>query len=86
MNAEIKAKLEKDLTNILHKTLIKITKCRLLDENNISWKEVDGIIIGKRSVWTKDWRACWLEETTPDNVKSWWCGGESADYEEIFYR
>ena len=30
----------------------------------------------KRSVWTFDFRACWLEDTTIDNVKSWWCGGK----------
>lgn len=54
-----------------------------LDENNIDWKFVNGICTGKRSVWTFDRRACWLEETTVDNVKSWWCG-EDADYNEIF--
>jgi hypothetical protein len=26
-----------------------------------------------------------LEDTTIDNVKSWWCGGKDADYTEIFY-
>ena len=45
--------------------------------------EVNGEFIGKRSVWTKDNRACWLEETTSENVKTWWCG-ENEDYEEIF--
>jgi hypothetical protein len=59
---------------------------QLLDENKISWKWVDGEWIGKRSVWTKDWRACWLEETTPEDVKSWWCGGPDVDYTEIFRR
>lgn len=58
----------------------------VLDENNIVWKWVDNEMIGKRSVWTQDHRACWLEETTPANVKSWWCGGPDADYNEIFRR
>ena len=56
----------------------------MLDGNNVVWKVVDGEWIGKRSVWTFDRRACWLEDTTIDNVKSWWCGGEHADYTEIF--
>lgn len=54
-----------------------------LDSNNISWQLVHDEWIGKRSVWTKDNRACWLEQTTADNVKSWWCGKE-ADYTEVF--
>jgi hypothetical protein len=40
-------------------------------------------MIGKRSVWTLDWRSCWLEDTTKENVKTWWCG-QDADYNEIF--
>ena len=55
-----------------------------LDSDNKIWKIIDGKAIGKRSVWTKDWRSCWLEDTTIDNVKSWWCGGADADYNEIF--
>lgn len=55
-----------------------------LDSNNIVWKMIKGEWIGKRSVWTLDWRACWLEDTLSDNVKSWWCGGENADYTEVF--
>ena len=54
-----------------------------LDKNNILWRIVDDEWVGKRSVWTFDYRACWLEHTTKDNVKSWWCG-ENADYYEIF--
>jgi hypothetical protein len=53
------------------------------DKNNIVWKVIDGKMIGKRSVWTLDWRSCWLEDTTKENVKTWWCG-EDADYNEIF--
>lgn len=54
-----------------------------LDENNIIWKHIDDKFIGKRSVWTNDFRACWLEDTTLDNIKSWWCG-KDANYDEIF--
>lgn len=54
-----------------------------LDCNNIGWKYVNGEYIGKRTVWTFDLRACWLEETTIDNIKSWWCGRD-ADYSEVF--
>lgn len=57
-----------------------------LDEKNILWKIINGEYIGKRSVWTFDFRACWLEETEKQNVKSWWAGGENQDYEEIFKR
>jgi hypothetical protein len=71
------------ITNDLCKELIKGTKYRFLDKNNISWRWVDSEWIGKRSVWTFDFRACWLEETTSENVKKWWCGKES-DYNEIF--
>lgn len=56
-----------------------------LDRNNIIWKLINNEWIGKRSVWTLDNRACWLEETTKDNIKSWWCGTD-ADYTEIFKR
>lgn len=67
--------------------------CRILkgcfcDSNNIVWK-MDGPTgewIGKRSVWTYDFRSCWLEDTVIDNVKSWWCGGPDADYKEEFKR
>lgn len=58
-------------------------KMSWLDKNNIVWKKVDSEIIGKRSVWTKDLKASWLEETTTDNVESWWCGKEN-DYNETF--
>ena len=59
-------------------------KLSFLDSNNIVWKFVDNQWIGKRSVWTFDFRTCWLEDTTPENVKSWWCG-KDANYSEIFY-
>jgi hypothetical protein len=54
-----------------------------LDCNNIVWKIVDNQWIGKRSVWTKDNQACWLEDTTIENIKSWWCG-KNSNYNEIF--
>lgn len=71
--------------NVLAESLISVFGGRYLDGNNISWKIVDGEFIGKRSVWTFDFRACWLEETNIDNVKTWWCGKE-ADYSETFKR
>jgi hypothetical protein len=55
-----------------------------LDGDNILWEVVEDKWIGKRSVWTFDNRACWLEDTTLKNIKSWWCG-ENADYNEGFY-
>lgn len=57
-----------------------------LDGDNFVWKVINGEWIGKRSVWTFDFRACWLEDTVLENVKSWWCGGIDADYLEIFKR
>ena len=56
-----------------------------LDGQNIFWKWVNNQWLGKRSVWTFDLSACWLEETTLKNVKSFWCG-ENANYSEIFYK
>lgn len=46
-------------------------KASFLDKNNIVWKVVNGEWIGKRSVWTFDFRSCWLEDTIIENVKSW---------------
>lgn len=57
-----------------------------LDKNNILWKLINGEWIGKRSVWTFDFRACWIEDTTIDKIKSYWCGGPDTDYTEIFRR
>jgi hypothetical protein len=54
-----------------------------LDKNNILWKYINGEYYGKRSVWTFDLRACWIEDTTHENIKSWWCG-KDADYSEVF--
>ena len=75
-------------SNVVGEVISRVLNGRshLLDENNIIWKLIDNEWIGKRSVWTFDWKSCWLEETTIDNVKSWWCGGKSADYSEVFQR
>ena len=55
----------------------------ILDKNNILWKYINNEWIGKRSVFTHDFRTVWLEDVTPDQIKSWWCGKES-DYNETF--
>ena len=73
------------ITNIISEVLIKNGGGSFHDANNIVWKVIDGNWIGKRSVWTKDFRTCWIEDTTIENVKTWWCG-EDADYTEIFKR
>lgn len=73
----------KYITNDLGEKLAREVNSHLLDDDNISWKLVNDEWIGKRSVWTYDFRACWLEDTTEDNVKSWWCG-KDADYNEEF--
>lgn len=72
-----------DLTSIICK---EFENSSFLDSKNIVWKHINGEWIGKRSVWTFDFRACWLEETEISNVKSWWCGGKELDYNEIFIR
>ena len=74
-------------TNKTGETLVRYfnDKTSMLDGNNIVWMIVSGLWIGKRSVWIKDNRACWLEDTAIANVKEWWCG-KDADYKEIFYR
>ena len=61
-----------------------ISNTSFLDANNILWKIIDGNCIGKRSVWTFDNRACWVEDTELNNIKSWWCG-ENENYKEQFY-
>ncbi len=62
------------------------SKLSYLDSNNILWKidESTNEWIGKRSVWTFNFEALWLEDATLSNIKSWWCGGKEADYTEIF--
>jgi len=78
-----------EISNIIGEAIVRSCddiKGSMLDVNNIVWKVVSGKWVGKRSVWTFDRRACWLEDTTLENVKSWWCGSENANYNEVFYR
>jgi hypothetical protein len=58
-------------------------KYSFLDKNNILWKFKNDVFIGKRSVFTKNFKSCWLEEVEECDIKSWWCGKDS-DYNEIF--
>ena len=74
-----------EAANILCEVIVRLVGGCMLDENNILWQLIDDKWVGKRSVWTFDFRSCWLEETTYENVKSWWCG-KDADYAEIFKR
>ena len=67
----------------LGKIIIEAYGGCMLDKNNILWKQTEKGLIGKRSVWTFDFRACWIEDTTIENIKSYWCG-KDADYKEIF--
>lgn len=78
----------KVLSNIFCESFIGVIdpSYTMLDGDNVVWKYSKGRWIGKRSVWTIDRRACWLEDTTESNVKNWWCGGREADYEETFIR
>jgi hypothetical protein len=71
------------VSNAFARCIIEDSRGVFLDKNNIGWRIVDGEWIGKRTVWTYDFRACWLEQTTRENIKSWWCGKDS-DYNEIF--
>jgi hypothetical protein len=74
-----------DISNIICEAICRNYGGTMLAGDNIVWKCVDGKWIGKRSVWTHDKRACWLEDTESENVKTWWCGKDS-DYSEIFTR
>lgn len=51
-----------NFSNIIGETLSRKLKgkCSFLDKKNILWRIVNNEWIGKRSVWTKDFRACWL--------------------------
>jgi hypothetical protein len=73
-------------SNVVGEVFCKALHGRFLDKNNIVWKIIKDEWIGKRSVYTLDLKACWLEDTTINNVKHWWCGGECADYTEVFKR
>lgn len=54
------------------------------DKNNILWKYIDDVFIGKRSVFCNDLSYAWLGDVNTSNIRSWLCGIDS-DYEEIFY-
>ena len=79
--------IEHDISNKLAESIVRCfeskEKCSYLDGDKIVWKLIDNKWIGKRSVWTFDFKSCWLEDTTVDNVKSWWAGGIEADYNKI---
>ncbi len=53
--------------------------------DNICWKMHEGKWIGKRSVYTHDFRTMWLNEVDVKDIKTWSCGRD-ADYNEIFTR
>jgi hypothetical protein len=73
-------------TNVLAEAIVRTnSKASFLDANNIVWKVIADEWVGKRCVLTFDNRACWLENTAIENIKSWCCG-EDADYLETFYR
>lgn len=71
------------LNKQIAKSIITKTGGVFLDSNKILWKIINGEFIGKRSVWTFDFKSVWIEETPIDNIKSWWCGVDS-DYSEVF--
>jgi len=74
------------LSNVLGECFANVYNSVFLDSDNILWKLINGVWIGKRSVYTIDNNACWIEDTTTDKIKSYWSGGESANYKEFFYR
>lgn len=80
-----------DIDNFINTRCEELVRCfehlngSLFDHNNIVWKVVNGDWIGKRAVYTFDNSACWLEDTNPENIKSW-LHGRDADYKEIFIR
>lgn len=75
-------------SNMLSEAICKFStelKPSFLDNKNILWKISNGEWIGKRSVYTKELRACWINDLRGESIRSWWCGKES-DYEEVFKR
>jgi len=77
------------MSNISSNTIGKLIcfnlkdKASFLDNNNILWKYNKDEFIGKRSVFTKDFKSAWIEDVDYNEIKSWWCG-KDADYFEIF--
>jgi len=80
-------KFKNVFSNFVGKSLVKKVggKACYLDSNKILWKFINSEWKGKRSVWTQDFRACWLEDIRDKDVNSWWCGGKNANYSEEFY-
>lgn len=58
----------------------------MLDSNNIVWKIVNNEWIGKRGVYTVDYRSCWLEDTASEKIRRWWNDNPNVDYSQIFTR
>ena len=75
-------------SNFIASILCKLDKEKFsfLDSKNILWKWINDEWIGKRSVYTFDCKASWLEDVKEEEVRSWWCEGKHADYNEIFIK
>ena len=59
-------------------------KGHYLDNNWISWKVINGELIGKRCVSSKEgYRYCWLEDVPKDETVHKYFHGKDADYNEI---
>ena len=70
-------------SNNFSKVICKVYGGCFLDEKNILWKWVNDEWIGKRSVYTNDLKAKWIEEVEEKEIRSYWCGVNS-NYKEIF--
>jgi hypothetical protein len=64
-------------------SLIKNLGGEYLDKNNILWRISENGMIGKRSVYTENLRACWIDDLRGEKIMSYWCG-ENSDYQEVF--
>lgn len=62
--------------------LINNKNASFLSSDNTLWKYIDGHLIGKYGVQTKNLKVCWLEETSTDNIKSYLCG--DVDYTKVY--
>lgn len=69
----------------IDEAIIRLLGGTILDDNNIVWKIIDNKLTGKRAVFTKDYRFCWLEDTTEDNIKTWY-HSKNLNHNEIFIR
>ena len=61
------------------------SKPSYLDSNNVLWKVVNGVWVGKRSVQTKDLAVSWVDDINIEEIKKFLCG-KYADYKEEFFR